>query len=65
MISPTILFFVVRTRDQFWALRNTRHTRKTTQIAVTSPETLVSCTPGPTRNRITHVSVPGPGTFLT
>jgi hypothetical protein len=32
---------------------------------VTPPDTLVSCTPGCFRNRITHVSVPGPGTFLT
>jgi hypothetical protein len=65
IISPTILFFVARTRDHFWALRNTRHTRKTTQTAVTSPEALVCCTPGPPQNKVTHVSVPGHGTFLT
>jgi hypothetical protein len=46
-------------------LCNTRHTGKTTQTAVTPPETLVSCTPGRPRNRITHVSIPGSGTFLT
>jgi hypothetical protein len=63
MISSAILFFVVRTTDHFVILR---HTGKTTQTAVTPPETLVSseCTPGRPRNWITQVSVAGPGTFL-
>jgi hypothetical protein len=29
------------------------------------PETLLSYTPGRPENRITHISVPGPGTFPT
>jgi hypothetical protein len=56
------------TRIHAYTLRtiiNTRPTGKTTQTAVTPPETLVSCTPGRPRNRITHVSIPGFGTFLT
>jgi hypothetical protein len=46
-------------------LCNRRHIEKTTQTAVTPPETLVSCNPGRLRNRISHVSVPGLGTLLT
>jgi hypothetical protein len=64
MISSAVLFFVVRTTDHF--VIYLRHTGKTTQTAVTPPETLVSseCTPGRPRNWITQVSVAGPGTFL-
>jgi hypothetical protein len=51
-------------------LCNASHTAKTTQTAVSPPETFVSseCTPGrprTRRNRITRVSVPGSGTFPT